>query len=36
VWADPQLAVRKYTVLDSPDVRVASDHFPVRVTLDLG
>jgi endonuclease/exonuclease/phosphatase family metal-dependent hydrolase len=36
VWADPRLPVTGYAVLDSPDVRVASDHFPVRATLRLG
>ncbi|HEV7757273.1 MAG TPA: endonuclease/exonuclease/phosphatase family protein [Mycobacteriales bacterium] len=36
VWADPGLAVSGYEVLDSADVRAASDHFPVRVRLDLG
>lgn len=36
VWADPRLAVRGHTVLDSADAQVASDHLPVRVTLDLG
>jgi endonuclease/exonuclease/phosphatase family metal-dependent hydrolase len=36
VFADPALAVTRYGVLDGPDVRAASDHFPVRVTLDLG
>ena len=36
VWADPRLPVAGYEVLDLPDVRVAGDHFPVRVRLDLG
>jgi endonuclease/exonuclease/phosphatase family metal-dependent hydrolase len=35
VWSDPRLAVRRHSVLDSADARVASDHLPVRVTLDL-
>jgi endonuclease/exonuclease/phosphatase family metal-dependent hydrolase len=35
VWADPRLPVREYAVLDTPDGRVASDHFPVRAKLDL-
>jgi endonuclease/exonuclease/phosphatase family metal-dependent hydrolase len=36
VFADPALPVAGYEVLDGPDVRAASDHFPVRVTFDLG
>jgi endonuclease/exonuclease/phosphatase family metal-dependent hydrolase len=36
VWADPGLPVTGYDVLDSADVRAASDHFPVRVRLELG
>jgi endonuclease/exonuclease/phosphatase family metal-dependent hydrolase len=35
VWADPRLPVTGYEVLDSADVRAASDHFPVRVRLTL-
>jgi endonuclease/exonuclease/phosphatase family metal-dependent hydrolase len=35
VWADPGLPVTGYEVLDSADVRAASDHFPVRVRLTL-
>jgi endonuclease/exonuclease/phosphatase family metal-dependent hydrolase len=36
VFADPALPVLGYDVLDGPDARAASDHLPVRVTLDLG
>jgi endonuclease/exonuclease/phosphatase family metal-dependent hydrolase len=36
VWADPGLPVTGYEVLDSPDVRAGSDHFPVRARLALG
>ncbi len=35
VFADPATAVERYEVLDSPDVRMASDHFPVLVELAL-
>jgi endonuclease/exonuclease/phosphatase family metal-dependent hydrolase len=36
VFADPAVPVTGYAVLDGPDVRVATDHLPVRATLDLG
>lgn len=35
VFADPRITVRSATVLDTPDVRVASDHRPVLVELEL-
>jgi len=35
VLVDPQVVVRSYQVLDSPDVRRASDHFPVLAELEL-
>ncbi|MDQ1645169.1 MAG: hypothetical protein QOJ50_1353 [Cryptosporangiaceae bacterium] len=35
IFADPRLPVRQYRVLDSPDVRRASDHFPVYAELEL-
>jgi endonuclease/exonuclease/phosphatase family metal-dependent hydrolase len=35
IFADPRIAVRSARVLDQPDVRVASDHRPVLVELDL-
>jgi endonuclease/exonuclease/phosphatase family metal-dependent hydrolase len=35
VFTDPRIAVRSYQVLDSPDVRKASDHFPVYAELEL-
>lgn len=35
VFADPRIAVRACTVLDSPDVHLASDHRPVLVELEL-
>jgi endonuclease/exonuclease/phosphatase family metal-dependent hydrolase len=36
VWADPRVRVLSHEVLDSADARVASDHLPIRVRLDLG
>ena len=35
VFVDPRITVRAATVLDSPDVRLASDHRPLLVELDL-
>jgi endonuclease/exonuclease/phosphatase family metal-dependent hydrolase len=35
VFADPAVTVRSAQVLDGPDVRVASDHRPVLVELEL-
>jgi endonuclease/exonuclease/phosphatase family metal-dependent hydrolase len=35
VFADPRLAVRAARVVDSPDVRIASDHRPLVVDLEL-
>jgi endonuclease/exonuclease/phosphatase family metal-dependent hydrolase len=35
IFADPRLPVRQYRVLDSPDVRRASDHFPIYAELEL-
>jgi len=35
VLVDPAFVVRSYDVLDSPDVRRASDHFPVLAELEL-
>ncbi len=35
VFAEPSVQVRSHTVLDSPDVRQASDHRPVLVELEL-
>jgi endonuclease/exonuclease/phosphatase family metal-dependent hydrolase len=34
VFTDPAWTVNRYQVLDSEDVRRASDHFPVLVELD--
>ena len=36
VFVSPQVTVRSCTVLDSPDVRAASDHRPVLVELEIG
>jgi endonuclease/exonuclease/phosphatase family metal-dependent hydrolase len=35
VFVDPRTVVREYRVLDSADVRCASDHFPVYAELEL-
>ena len=35
VFVDPRVAVRSSEVLDSPDVRLASDHRPLLVELDV-
>lgn len=35
IFADPRIIVRSCEVLDSPDVRIASDHRPVLAELDL-
>lgn len=35
LFADPALVVRRYEVIDTPQVRRASDHFPVLVDLSL-
>jgi endonuclease/exonuclease/phosphatase family metal-dependent hydrolase len=35
IVADPPLVVRAAQVVDTPDVRIASDHFPVLAELDL-
>jgi endonuclease/exonuclease/phosphatase family metal-dependent hydrolase len=36
VFADPRLRICAARVLDGADVRVASDHRPLLVQLDLG
>jgi endonuclease/exonuclease/phosphatase family metal-dependent hydrolase len=35
IFVSPSITVRDYQVLDSADVRAASDHFPVYAELDL-
>jgi endonuclease/exonuclease/phosphatase family metal-dependent hydrolase len=35
IFAGPPLVVRRAQVIDTPDVRVASDHLPVLAELDL-
>ena len=35
VFVDPRVTVVSYEVVDTPDARLASDHFPVVVELDL-
>jgi endonuclease/exonuclease/phosphatase family metal-dependent hydrolase len=35
VFVDPRLTVRGYDVVDTPQVRLASDHFPVVADLTL-
>ena len=35
IFADPRVRVRSYTVADSPEVRLASDHRPVLAELEL-
>jgi endonuclease/exonuclease/phosphatase family metal-dependent hydrolase len=35
IFAGTPLVVRAAQVVDTPDVRIASDHFPVLATLDL-
>jgi endonuclease/exonuclease/phosphatase family metal-dependent hydrolase len=35
IFVSPSITVRDYRVLDSADVRAASDHFPVYAELDL-
>jgi len=35
IWADPRINVERYTVLDTPSVRRASDHFPLLADLKL-
>lgn len=36
VFVDPRFSVREVQVVDSPDVRLGSDHRPVVVDLELG
>ncbi len=35
LFVDPRFAVRRYDVIDTPQVRLASDHFPVVADLGL-
>ncbi|GAB3859345.1 hypothetical protein GCM10027610_098600 [Dactylosporangium cerinum] len=35
VFVDPRMTVLSYEVVDTPAARLASDHFPVVVELDL-
>jgi endonuclease/exonuclease/phosphatase family metal-dependent hydrolase len=35
VFVDPRITVRSCTVIDSDDTRIASDHLPILVELDL-
>ncbi|WP_433049694.1 endonuclease/exonuclease/phosphatase family protein [Dactylosporangium sp. CS-033363] len=35
IFADPRIAVLQYDVLDTPQTRAASDHFPVIADLEI-
>jgi endonuclease/exonuclease/phosphatase family metal-dependent hydrolase len=35
LFVDPRIAVRAYDVIDTPETRRASDHFPIVADLDL-